>query len=61
LLSELQGIDIGTVSYDVIVYSSLETRVDRYCSNWSCYKGLGNVLRATWQRIYEYCCLSRHL
>jgi len=36
LTSELQGIDIGMVSYDGIVYASL---VARYCSNWSCYKG----------------------
>jgi len=27
------------VSYDGIVYASLETGVARYCNNWSCYKG----------------------
>jgi len=39
LSSELQGIDTGIVSYDGIVYASLETRVTRYCNNWSCYNG----------------------
>ena len=33
LSSKLQGIDIGMVSYDGIVYVSLETRVARYCNN----------------------------
>jgi len=33
LSSELQGIDTGMVSYDGIVYASLETRVARYCNN----------------------------
>jgi len=36
LSSELQGRDIGMVSYDAILYASLETRVARYYNNWSC-------------------------
>ena len=33
LSSELQGIDTGIVSYDGIVYASLETGVARYCND----------------------------
>jgi len=33
LSSELQGRDIGMVSYDAILYASLETRVAKYYNN----------------------------
>ena len=39
LSSELQGRDIGMVSYDAILYASLETRVAKYYNNWSCCRG----------------------
>jgi len=39
LSSELQGVDTGMVSYDDIVYASLEIGVARYCNIWSCYMG----------------------
>jgi len=35
----LECMDTSMVSYDGIVYASLQTGVARYCNNLSCYKG----------------------
>ena len=45
----MQGIDTGMVSYDCIVYVSLETGVAKLL------QGLGYLFKA--QRVYEHCSL----